>query len=62
MQKFEFGLEQAGKKGRFNILRYDANHAFANPSSARYDQPSAAEAWKNVRAFLRKELSPDSAP
>jgi len=39
------------------ILRYDAQHAFANPSSARYDQASAADAWERVQAFLERSLS-----
>ena len=55
---FAKGLEAAGVEHR--ILRYDANHAFANPSSARYDAKSASEAWTEVRAFLAKELKPSS--
>ncbi len=38
------------------VLRYDAEHAFANPSGARYDQKHAAAAWTEVRAFLRERL------
>ena len=52
---FEFGLEQAGGK-RYTIKRYDAQHAFANPSSDRYDEKAASAAWAEVRAFLGKEL------
>jgi carboxymethylenebutenolidase len=55
VDRFEFGLEQAGHK-RFRILRYDAPHAFANPSSARYDQASAAASWAEVQAFLAQQL------
>ncbi len=51
---FEKALKQA--KVDHRLLRYDANHAFANPSSGRYDQTSATEAWKNVREFLAREL------
>lgn len=51
---FEKGLAAAGVRHR--ILRYDANHAFANPSSARYDGKAAAAAWKEVRAFLARHL------
>jgi carboxymethylenebutenolidase len=57
VNRFEFGLEQAGGKD-YKILSYDAKHAFANPSSARYDQKSAAAAWKEARAFLRSKLDP----
>ncbi|MBL8858403.1 MAG: dienelactone hydrolase family protein [Planctomycetes bacterium] len=52
--KFESGLRGAGKD--VTIQMYDAEHAFANPSSARYDQGSAAEAWKVARAFLKSAL------
>ncbi|MFG0317409.1 MAG: dienelactone hydrolase family protein [Planctomycetota bacterium JB042] len=55
---FEAALKEADVEAR--ILRYDANHAFANPSSARYDEESAAAAWKEVRAFLKQALDPDA--
>jgi carboxymethylenebutenolidase len=34
------------------IYRYDAEHAFANPSNPKYDEKSAADAWSHVLAFL----------
>ncbi|MCU0867269.1 MAG: dienelactone hydrolase family protein [Planctomycetes bacterium] len=39
------------------VLRYDAEHAFANPSGARYDQKNAAAAWAEVKAFLQRKLT-----
>jgi len=51
---FDAGLEKAGVERE--IWRYDANHAFANPSSARYDHEAASDAWTHVRAFLDREL------
>ena len=46
-----------GKAGvTHEIHMYDANHAFANPSSARYDEASAADAWEKVRVFLAANL------
>jgi carboxymethylenebutenolidase len=51
---FEKGLSAAGVD--FEIHRYDANHAFANPSSARYDQKAATAAWEEVRTFLAANL------
>jgi len=48
---FEAVMQKA-KKG-VRVLRYDAEHAFANPSGARYDQQHAAAAWVEVRAFLK---------
>jgi carboxymethylenebutenolidase len=53
---FEFGLEQAGGK-QYKLLRYDAKHAFANPSSGRYDDKAASAAWAEVRGFFAKELA-----
>ena len=53
---FEGAMQKAGKECR--VLRYEAVHAFANPSSAGYDQANAAKAWTEVRAFLREHMSP----
>jgi carboxymethylenebutenolidase len=52
--KFDQGLTNAGVK--HEILRYDAHHAFANPSGGRYDQKAAEDAWKKVRAFFAETL------
>jgi carboxymethylenebutenolidase len=38
------------------ILRFDADHAFANPSNARYDQAASAQAWAEVQKFLAANL------
>jgi len=54
VNRFEKGLKAAGR--RYKILRYNANHAFANPSSARYAQDAATDAWKHVREFLASNL------
>jgi len=51
---FEKGMTEAGRT--FEIERFDAQHGFANPSSAIYDEVSAGAAWKEVRSFLRKNL------
>lgn len=53
---FATALEHAGKS--IELHRYDADHAFANPSGARYDATSAADAWSHVRAFLARTLRP----
>lgn len=39
-----------------DVHRFDAPHAFANPSNARYDAEAAEAAWKKVRAFLADRL------
>ncbi|MHC4490204.1 MAG: dienelactone hydrolase family protein [Planctomycetota bacterium] len=51
---FEKTLKEAGVK--HTILRYDANHAFANPSSGRYAAKAAEDAWRKVRVFLAARL------
>lgn len=51
---FDAALTEAGVT--HEILRFDAEHAFANPSSARYDHESAAAAWERVRGFLAEHL------
>lgn len=56
---FDAAMKQAKK--RFRPLIYDANHAFANPSSARYDQKNAAAAWAETRAFLKQHLTAPAA-
>ena len=35
---------------------YEADHAFANPSGARYDQADAQLAWQRTMAFFRENL------
>ena len=35
---------------------YDAQHAFANPTSARYDAGDAALAWQRTTDFLKQQL------
>ena len=60
---FAAAMQSAGRDCK--ILRYDANHAFANPSGASYDQENAGKAWAEVRAFLASKLkgaAPPAAP
>jgi carboxymethylenebutenolidase len=35
---------------------YEAAHAFANPSSGRYDQADARLAWQRTLEFYQKHL------
>ncbi len=48
--EFETNMKSAGKTVTVN--RYDANHAFANPSSPRYNEPSAKASRAVVTAYL----------
>ncbi len=54
VKKFEAALKQNGADAR--VLTYDAEHAFANPSGARYDQKAAEAAWSETKAFLAQKL------
>lgn len=51
---FEAEMKQAGKD--LTAHWYDANHAFANPTSARYDEADAALSWQRTQAFLKETL------
>lgn len=51
---FEAALKEAGVDA--TIKRYDADHAFANPSGPRYDQEDAAAAWEELVAFLQRTM------
>ncbi|MCA9681394.1 MAG: dienelactone hydrolase family protein, partial [Myxococcales bacterium] len=55
VREFESVLAELGKEASIHVYP-GADHAFANPSSANYDQASAGDAWEHVRAFLAREL------
>jgi carboxymethylenebutenolidase len=57
-----FAAALEASKVEHRILRYDAPHAFANPSSPAYHGKEAAAAWAEARGFLRAELTPGAAP
>lgn len=50
VDKFEAALKTAGVTA--TIHRYDAPHAFANPSNPKYDEKASADAWAKVLVFL----------
>jgi len=58
VDRFETALNEAGVP--HEIHRYDADHAFANPSGGNYDEPAAAQAWERTRAFLSAHLEQGS--
>ena len=51
---FENAMGAARK--RATVHWYEAEHAFANPTGARYDQKDAQLAWKRTLAFFRENL------
>lgn len=53
---FESAMAEAGKADGLTVHWYEADHAFANPSSARYDAHDAALAWQRTTAFFDEHL------
>ena len=46
-----------GKAGKsLTVYWYEADHAFANPTSSRYYQEDAASAWDRTKGFLAQNL------
>ncbi len=54
VDEFDAALTKDGKA--HTVLRFDADHAFANPSGPRYDAPAAEKAWRAARDFLARQL------
>jgi carboxymethylenebutenolidase len=52
MKDFEKSMKEANKT--ITILGYEAEHAFANPSSSAYNETAAQEARKKTIKFLKK--------
>jgi len=55
VQTFERRMTEAGRPA--TIYMYDADHAFANPTGARYDAEDAALAWQRTMTFLGEQLA-----
>jgi carboxymethylenebutenolidase len=51
---FESAMKTAGKSARSHW--YEADHAFANPTGARYDEADAKLAWQRTLAFFKAHL------
>jgi carboxymethylenebutenolidase len=54
---FENAMGQAGRADSLTVHWYEADHAFANPTSARYDAEDAAVSWERTSAFFKQHLS-----
>jgi len=52
----DFEKAMGGGGGKPEVYRYDAQHAFANETSAAYHAASARQAWDRTLAFLGKHL------
>jgi carboxymethylenebutenolidase len=55
VEGFQSALREAGKVATLHT--YSADHAFANPTTARYDDEDAALAWTRTLEFLKKNLA-----
>lgn len=53
---FEAAMKEAGKAETLTVHWYEADHAFANPTGARYDAEDAKLAWQRTLAFYKKNL------
>jgi len=51
---FEKAMAEAGKS--LEAYWYEADHAFANPTQARYDEADTRLAWERTQAFLKANL------
>lgn len=55
VNEFETALRVTPVK--YKIHRYDADHAFANPSNPHYQSEMAADAWSKTVAFFKANLN-----
>ena len=51
---FSAAMREAGKT--LEVYWYDADHAFANPTGARYDEADAKLAWERTLEFLKRTV------
>ncbi|MBP5859060.1 dienelactone hydrolase family protein [Marivibrio halodurans] len=54
---FVEAMEEAGKS--LTVYWYEADHAFANPTGARYDEADARLAWGRTTSFFTQTLRSD---
>jgi carboxymethylenebutenolidase len=54
VEGFEANMKAADKP--LTVHKYDADHGFANPTSARYDDEDAALSWQRTIEFLASNL------
>lgn len=53
---FEQAMREAGNADELTVHWYEADHAFANPTGARYEAEDAALAWSRTLDFLNQHL------
>jgi carboxymethylenebutenolidase len=52
----QFGKSIEGTGKKFNLVNYEADHAFANPSNPHYDAMKAGQAEQDALRFLRRYM------
>ena len=55
VNQFSDDMKKAGKK--ITVYRYDADHAFANPSNPIYDKTATEDAYKHVYEYLKAHIN-----
>lgn len=55
VSRFEAAMKEAEKP--YEVHWYEADHAFANPTGARYDEEDAGLAWERTKAFFATHLA-----
>lgn len=53
---FKAAMAAAGKADMLEVYWYEADHAFANPTNARYDAADAELAWDRTTDFFKRYL------
>ncbi|MDX2046805.1 MAG: dienelactone hydrolase family protein [Chitinophagaceae bacterium] len=54
VDEFKANMEKAGKN--LNLNRYDADHAFANPSNPRFNKEATEDSYKKLTAFVKERM------
>jgi dienelactone hydrolase len=57
VERFKRAMAEDDKSQFLTVYWYEADHAFANPSGARYDASDAKLAWDRTVEFLRAALA-----
>lgn len=55
VRAFESAMSRIGKPVEIHVYP-EADHAFANPSGGRYNEPAATDAWSRTLAFFAQHL------
>ena len=55
VDRFEQACQRAGVK--VEVHRYDAQHAFANPSNPQFDRDATSDATQKVQTFLKRVMA-----